>query len=109
MNSAPAKIATLAVSESNTEPAPTINLSAGIAFFKALITLSAPGTVNVTSIPFTPPSVQALPMLIASSSDLARTTATTPHSASLFKTSNFFIFIYYLFSVPCDHGYLGQL
>ncbi len=48
MYSAPAKIAARAVSESRTVPAPTISLSAGNCFFNAVITLSAPGTVNVT-------------------------------------------------------------
>lgn len=79
---APAKIAILAVSGSRTVPAPSIISPFEYFSAKAAITLSAPGTVNVSSIPVQPPARQASEILIASSALLALTTATRPQSVS---------------------------
>ena len=79
MNLAPASIAPLQVSGSNTEPAP-ITTSLFEAYFstKASIIERAPGTVYVNSIAHTPPAIQASAILIASSLLFPLTTATTP-------------------------------
>ena len=84
--SAPARIAILAVAASKTVPAPTVNFSAGNVSFNAFITSVAPGTVYVTSIAETPPSIHALDILTASFIFSALTTATIPVSINF---SNF--------------------
>ena len=89
-NLAPADTTSLAVPLSVTVPAPT-RTSGGAVFTSAAITSTAPGTVIVISIHFTPPSRIAMTTFERRSGSFILMTATTPEERSESSVSFFVI------------------
>ena len=95
---APANIAILAVSASNTVPAPiTISSLHSYIFANSFIISAAYLLVNVISKPFTFPFTHALAISTPTSFVFPRTTATTPQS-----TQDFNIFIFFITFPPIN-------